>query len=156
MRYRAFNEPPSWQNLFLFCHMRTTKAESRRRIRAVLISAFDVHSRYSTVSVAIIYSCYLLLLSKSVWVLHCRTPPKADCLLFPRPVWSEFSLSACRDLGSLATHWAHNEGSDQTGRMPRLIWVFALRTGHFVGIVMRRLKTLKSVSLWNRVLVKYC
>ena len=42
-----------------------------------------------------------------------------------RPVWSESSLSAWRKFGSLATHWAHSEDSDQTGRMPRLIWVFA-------------------------------
>ena len=41
------------------------------------------------------------------------------------PVWSESSLSAWRKLGSLATHWAHSEDSDQTGQMPRLIWVFA-------------------------------
>ena len=41
------------------------------------------------------------------------------------PVWSVSSLSAWRKLGSLATHWAHNEDLDQTGRMPRLIWVFA-------------------------------
>ena len=45
-----------------------------------------------------------------------------------RPVWSESSLSAWRKLGSIATHWAHCEDSDQTGRMPRLIWVFAGRT----------------------------
>ena len=45
-----------------------------------------------------------------------------------RPVWSASSLSACRKLGSLATHWAHSEDSDQTGCMPRLIWVFAGRT----------------------------
>ena len=37
------------------------------------------------------------------------------------------SLSAWRKLGSLATHWGHSEDSDQTGRMPRLIWVFAGR-----------------------------
>ena len=48
------------------------------------------------------------------------------------PVWSESLLSAWRKLGSLATHWAHSEDSDQTGRMPRLIWVFAWRTCHFV------------------------
>ena len=44
------------------------------------------------------------------------------------PVWSGSSLSAWRKLGSLATHWVHSEDSDQTGRMPRLIWVFAGRT----------------------------
>ena len=52
------------------------------------------------------------------------------------PVWSESSLYAWRKLGSLATHRAHSEDSDQTGRMPRLIWVFAGRTCHFVGFVM--------------------
>ena len=43
------------------------------------------------------------------------------------------SLSAWRKLGSLATHWAHSEDSDQTGRMPRLIWVFA---GHTVILLV--------------------
>ena len=55
-------------------------------------------------------------------------PPKTQMSLGIRPVWSESSLSAWRNLGSLATHWAHSEDSDQTGRMPRLIWVFAGRT----------------------------
>ena len=31
-----------------------------------------------------------------------------------RPDWSESLLSAWRKLGSLATHWAHSEDSDQT------------------------------------------
>ena len=35
------------------------------------------------------------------------------------------SLSAWRKLGSLAIHWVHSKDSDQTGRMPRLIWIFA-------------------------------
>ena len=34
----------------------------------------------------------------------------------------------CPHEESLATHWEHSEDSDQTGRMPRLIWVFAGRT----------------------------
>ena len=49
------------------------------------------------------------------------------------PVWSESLLSAWRKLGSLATLWAHNEDSDQTGWMPRLIWVFA---GHTVILLV--------------------
>ena len=44
------------------------------------------------------------------------------------PVRPESSLPAWRKLGSLATHSAHSEDSDQTGRMSRLIWVFAGRT----------------------------
>ena len=39
----------------------------------------------------------------------------------------------------LSYPWVHSEDSDQTGRMPRLIWVFAGRTCHFVGFVTRRL-----------------
>ena len=55
---------------------------------------------------------------------HVR-PAKTQISLGIRPVWSESSLSAWRKLGSLATHRAHSEDSDQTGRRPRLIWVFA-------------------------------
>ena len=49
---------------------------------------------------------------------------------------------------SLCTQWvakdprflhADNKDSDQTGQMPRLIWVFSRHTFHFVGFVMRRL-----------------
>ena len=69
---------------------------------------------------------------------HVR-PAKTQIILGIRPVRSESSLYAWRKLGSLATHWAHSEDSDQTGWMPRLIWVFAGRTGYFVGFVMRRL-----------------
>ena len=45
-------------------------------------------------------------------------PAKTQISLGTRPVWSESSLP---------------------GRMPRLIWVFAGRTCHFVGFGMRRL-----------------
>ena len=57
--------------------------------------------------------------------------------------WSDQALlSAWRKLESLDTQWAHSEDSDQTGQMPRLIWVFAGRTCHFVGFDMRQLKCL--------------
>ena len=58
---------------------------------------------------------------------HVR-PAKTQISLGIRPVWSASSLSAWRKLRSFATHWAQSEDSDQTGRMPRLIWVFAGRT----------------------------
>ena len=68
------------------------------------------------------------------------------------PVWSGSSLSTWRNLGSLVTYWAHSEDSDQTGRMPRLIWVFV---GHsnFVGFVMRRLIFL--IIFGVKIVVKY-
>ena len=55
-------------------------------------------------------------------------PAKTQISLGIRPVWSESSVSAWRKLVSLTTHWAHNEDFDQTGRIARLIWVFAGRT----------------------------
>ena len=61
-------------------------------------------------------------------------PAKTQISLGIRPVCSESSLSAWRKLGSLATHGVHSECSDQTGRMPRLIWVFAGRT--FILLVL--------------------
>ena len=52
-------------------------------------------------------------------------PTKTQISLGIRPVWSESSLSAWKNIGSLATHWTHSKASDQPGRMPKLIWVFA-------------------------------
>ena len=72
-------------------------------------------------------------------------PAKTQISLGIRPVWSS---------SSLCTQWvdkdpsflhadpsflhADSEDSDQSGWMPRLIWVFA-GTCHFVGFVMRQL-----------------
>ena len=59
--------------------------------------------------------------------------------------------SAQTDQSSLCTQWvakdpwflhADGEGSDQTGQMPRLIWVFAGRTGHVIDFAMLRLISL--------------
>ena len=55
-------------------------------------------------------------------------PAKTQISLGIRSVWSESLLSAWRKVRYLATHWAYSEDSDQTKRMPRLIWVFAGRT----------------------------
>ena len=66
------------------------------------------------------------------------------------------------DQSSLCAQWvtqdksflrADSEDSDQTGWMPRLIWVFAGRTCHFVGFVMRRLKW-QNWSSANRIYVE--
>ena len=72
-----------------------------------------------------------------------------------RPVWSESTLSAWRNIGSLATHWAHSEDSDQTGQlprkdsdqsgqMPRLIWVCIGRT-----LILLVLSCCGSLSKYN-------
>ena len=61
------------------------------------------------------------------------------------------------DQSSLCTQWVayepsflheDSEDSDQTGRMPRLILVFAGRTCHFVGFVLKRLICNSIFSVW--------
>ena len=66
------------------------------------------------------------------------------------PVWSESLMSARRKLGSLATHWAHSEDSDQIGRIPRLIWVFTGRT-LILLVLSRRSSNIEVLSdiAWN-------
>ena len=66
--------------------------------------------------------------------------PDPDSLIVWRLIWNseilclftcdkeDWLLSAWRKLGSLVTHWADSEDSDQTGQMLRLIWVFAGHT----------------------------
>ena len=56
-------------------------------------------------------------------------PAKTQISLSICLVWSESLLSAWGKLGSFATHWVLSENSDQTGWMPRLIWVFPGLTG---------------------------
>ena len=55
-------------------------------------------------------------------------PAKTQISLGISPVWSESSL--CAEWVATDPRFLHadNEDSDQTGRMPRLIWVFAGRT----------------------------
>ena len=72
---------------------------------------------------------------------HVR-PAKTQISLGIRPVWSESSLCAQWVAKDPSFLHVDSKDSDQTGRMPRLIWVFAGRTCHFVGFVTRRLKLL--------------
>ena len=74
-------------------------------------------------------------------------PAKTQISLGICPVWSESSLSAWRNLGSLATHWGHSEDSDQTGWMPRLIWVFAGRTVTLLVLSCRGSNAIESTRL---------
>ena len=66
------------------------------------------------------------------WPVRPVRPAKTQTSLDICPVWSFSSLAAWRNIGSLATHWTYSENSDQTSWMPRLIWVFAGRTGQLL------------------------
>ena len=103
-----------------------------------------------------IYLHYALIcnISADIWAATWQNqqncPAKTQICLGIRPVWSEPSLSAWRKLGSLASHWAFSEDSDQTGRMPRLIWVFAGRT--FILLV---LWCRSSYVVWSSSVIRY-
>ena len=65
------------------------------------------------------------------------------------------TLSDQRNLWSVATQWVHSEDSDQTGRMPRLICVFAVRTYHFVCFVLLRLNYFVSLLPKIKIAISY-
>ena len=67
------------------------------------------------------------------------------------PVWSQ--SSQCAQLVAEGPRFLHadSKDSDQTRRMPRLIWAFTGRTDHFVGFVMRRLIfTFRETDRWMK------
>ena len=63
----------------------------------------------------------------------CVRPAKTQISMGIRPVWSEVSLCAQWVAKDPMFLIADSKDSDQNGRMPRLICVFAGRTCHFVG-----------------------
>ena len=74
-----------------------------------------------------------LMTKQTKW--HVR-PAKPQISLGIRPVWSEYSLSARRKLGSLATHWALSEDWSNWAVAQAdlsLRWAHS----HFVGFVVR-------------------
>ena len=80
---------------------------------------------------------YMRLIVRNHTFWHVR-PMKTQISLRIRAVWSESSLSAWRNLVSLAIRNALCEDSDQTARMRRLIWIFAGRSCPTVHFLMFR------------------
>ena len=81
---------------------------------------------------------------------HVR-PAKTQISLGIRPVWSESSLCAQWVAKDPSFLQADSEDSDQTGRMPRLIWVFAGRTCRFVRFVTMRLINQDAILRRNKI-----
>ena len=104
---------------------------SREETRTIFFPFFAL---WETVTCLHVYFSHSMTKSTK-WLV--RPPKTLIC-----PDWSETSLFAWRNFRSLATHWVHSKDADLTGRMPRLIWAFAGRTGHFVSFVMLQLNCL--------------
>ena len=75
-------------------------------------------------------------------------PVKIQISLGICPIWSESSLCAQWVAKDPRFLHADSEDSDQTGRMPRLIWVFARRTCHFTAVP--QYKEQSSHKLWGK------
>ena len=92
---------------------------------------------YCSIRIGSYLSCSMTKPTK--WPMR---PAKTRISLGIRPVWSEASL--CLQWVAKDTWFLHadSEGSDQTRWVPRLIWVFAGCTAHFVGFVVHRLTCL--------------
>ena len=74
------------------------------------------------IPIAVVVLIYYMNETKRGWASH-EDPDQTLCI---SSVWSVSSLCARRKLDTLVTHWAHSENSDQTGLMPRLIFVLTL------------------------------
>ena len=76
-------------------------------------------------------------------------PVKTQISLGIRPVWSEASLCAQWVVKDASCRHANSKDSDQTGWMPRLIWVFAGRTAILLVLSCRGSCIIAIVlSLW--------
>ena len=119
----------------------------------VLKSNHSILSAFFIWLICLLTEMSCLMTKSAKWYVR---PAKTRISLGIRPVWSESSLSAWRKLECLATHWAHSKDSDQTGWMPRLIWVFTGCTGHFAGFVMRWLKWSMLLRIWSPLVYYVC
>ena len=105
---------------------------------------------YHGTSASMVSFCFAVKMSQQ----NDMRPSKTQISLGIRPVWSESSLCTQWIAKDLSFLHADSKDSDQTGQMPRLIWVFAGHTCHFVGFVMLQLnsennRTSKTVQCCN-------
>ena len=104
------NPPVSYFMILLCCHLSWLEIKtSRDMTKPTTVTLRPAKTQFS-LGICPVWSVFAIRMKKA-WVIS-----------YP------LSAQRRRKLGSLATHWAHSEDSDQTGRMPELIWVFAGRT----------------------------
>ena len=90
----------------------------------VVLECPMLYTKFELIIINIIFHLSIYKMSRDKTNKMSVRPAKTQISLDILPVWSESSLSAWRNTGSLATH----ERTAKTGRMPWLIWVFAGRT----------------------------
>ena len=125
-----------------------TKVQISLRIRSWVVPGWKLRRQVFSWRGSSVSLNYLAVISVFNWAASWQNQQNGMCAQQRhRSAWA----SAQSDQSSLCAQWVakdssflhvDNEDSDQTGWMPRLIWGFAGRTGHFVGFVMRQLNLL--------------
>ena len=113
-------------------------------------TGFKVHYHHCSDSLYWIIFCIVLIEPPHDKTNKMSVRP-AKTQIRVRRVWSESSLCAQWVVKDPSFLHADSEDSDQTGRMPRLIWVFVGRTATLVIFLMRRLRMFNVChyhSLW--------
>ena len=77
---------------------------------------------------------HLFLISHSTtkptkWTVH---PAKTQFSLSIHPVWSVFAVYSVGSWEPKVSSCGKTKYSDQTGQMPKLVWIFAERTSHLM------------------------
>ena len=119
---KIFREQKIWKRYTTFKKNTHITCEG---MLAQLEFALRILTAFRRARICLEFQMSRLMTKPTKWHMHSA---KTQISLGICLVWSESSLSTWRKLGYWATHWAHSEGSDQSGRMPRMIWVFAGRT----------------------------
>ena len=122
------------------------------RYRHYMVRKDIQHSNEVSDDLAIVINCAADSCSFGLWRWENQQndvrPAKTQISLGICLVWQSLGICPVWSESLLCTQWvakdpsflhAESEDSDQTGRMPRLIWVFAGQKCHFVGFVMRLL-----------------
>ena len=142
--FLAFPWTFGWVFLLVFCPDHLLKGSVDFKVSASPLHHFLLMVRvHGSGSLSFLKQQMSHLMTKpAIWPVR---PAKSQISLGIHPVWSVFAVCSKASQGPQG-FFMRTAKTDQTGRMPRLIWVFTGRTDHFgctdhfVGFVMRQIR----------------
>ena len=105
-----------------------------RTLTLLVLSCRGSYKKRTHVAEYLFYS-YLFSQKETEWAAAWQNQQNDLCAQSLLSAWSVLTVCMKKPWVQVATHWAPSEDSDQARRMPRLIWVFGGRTGHFDVVV---------------------
>ena len=112
-----------------------TEAQDMWRVGGIpnLFNSKWLHDNLSSNTLSQLFNTIIISQSMTKPTKWPVRPAKTPICLGIHRVWPESSLSAVVNYSLSAQRRLWSDWASKTGRMPRLIWVFAGRTGHFDG-----------------------